>query len=684
MSETTVASGKGAKGQTHTIPSGSKEILKKKSAELLFDLEKQEFVIVNPSDFPALKRDIEAFDAFKEHMGPFFPTHKVNEKEKAAEIKAVLAVMKEYVDAKEGKESEEILKNLEEKIKEKKKEFITSANIAQGNKMKNGDIKQYLWGMGSKTVRARIISIPTKTVVGHKWKTYKLDTKALNADLAKEKAKKEKKEEGSEKEKGTEGNEGTQSADEKKTVNKILKHLKKPEKEFELNLLEEKLWEGEKTYKDLGNTNFFEEIEQIDSGVSAQMLRVSSEGSVESVVDWKNHKFKSALKGTGTVALLQGKGHFTIYLPDYDGWDVWATLRKIDPNLVKKNAQPLYLAFKANIEGSGFVGACASIGMETGISLGEPKKKGTAEAVAEASLDVFAGAKANAEFSIAGLMKLVSDKEVAEKAEWAVLGSASWGIWGAAGIGLTMGFKVGYWEGRIQYEAKMGVVLKLGAGTSIKGAVNPIKIGQFLYTVAVSVDWLFLSDIFEAKVHSLFQSIMMNCLYTKKTVEDVVKEIGDHLPQIMDAASDLLIEDFGILKNIDDTFDTYVPGYSGFKKHSTAFWLLKSTYHSLMEIHHEKDIKDNAITQTNFIEQTKRWKYASWQMKVNLITDMTQGMSLLSKYSEDDRQKAMLAAFRSARNSKEFHKIYLCITGADDLFSDMRKIEFEQLKARFK
>ena len=222
------------------------------------------------------------------------------------------------------------------------------------------------------------------------------------------------------------------------------------------------------------------------------------------------------------------------------------------------------------------------------------------------------------------------------------------------------------------------------ARNSIKGAIDPIKIGQFLYTVAVSVDWLYLSDIFEGKVHDLFQSIMMNCLYSEKKIEEVAQEFKDHLPQIMDVASKIMMQELSILKTIDKTCDQYIPGYSGYKNNFAGFWLLKTTYQFMSQVNKEESIKDNAIAQTLAIENNQRWKYATWQIKVNLISDMTQGMSLLSKYSETDKQQAMLSAFRSARNSTEFKKIYICIASADALFTDDRKTEFEQLKVKFK
>ena len=152
----------------------------------------------------------------------------------------------------------------------------------------------------------------------------------------------------------------------------------------------------------------------------------------------------------------------------------------------------------------------------------------------------------------------------------------------------------------------------------------------------------------------------------------------------MSATAEVLEEELGILKSIDDSFDHYIPGYSGYKKHSATFWMLKSTYNFLRDVNTEKSIKDNTITQVNFIEQGKRWKYASWQMKVNFITDMTQGMSMFSKYSESERQRAILSVFRSARNATEFNKIYMCVTNADELFNDDGKNEFENLKTRFK
>ena len=180
MSETTAEPQTSTDAQTQTIASGSKQLIKKKSAELLFDLATHDFVLVNPSDFPAFKKDVDAFDAFKPYMDVFFPKQKINEKQQAAEIKAVLAIIKEFVEAKNDEEGEKIIKSLAEKIEEKKKEYLNAPNVAQGEKMKSGEIKEYLWASGSKSIRSRIIRLRTKKVTGYKWKSYKLDTKKFN------------------------------------------------------------------------------------------------------------------------------------------------------------------------------------------------------------------------------------------------------------------------------------------------------------------------------------------------------------------------------------------------------------------------------------------------------------------------------------------------------------------------
>jgi hypothetical protein len=664
MSESTVAS-QNTNSQKHTISSGSKEIVTKKEAELFFDPVTQDFVIVNPSELGPVIKDVNSFDAFKPYMTAFLPAKKANEKEQAALIKAVLAVMKDFIDAKDDTESEKIIKELDKRIKENKDEILKSGNIAKGNKIKNGEIKEYYWASGNKMVRIR------STKIKEHWRTYKLDTKKYKDDLEKTKNEKEKK------------------TDTKSTSNRLWNYVKKPEKESEVKLFEKVFFDKGNQVYSLGNTNFFEACDQIDAGLGAQFLRYSTEASVGSVIDWKNHKVKVSGKIDGTAALLQGKGHFTLFLPEYDGIDVWATLRKIDPKFVKSTAKPLYLMLKINIAGSGFVGVCASLGTEIGVNVGQwtekdAKEKDKAEAKAGASLDLFAGAKASAEISGAGCMKIVDDKNIAQQATWDELGSVSWGAYAAAGIGVTIGFKVGYWESRFRYEAAIGVVLKLGAGTSIKGTIAPINIGKFLYTVAVSVDWLHLSDIFEGKVHDLFQSIMMNCLYSEQTVSDVVNEMYDHLPQIMSVGAEYMEKTLYVFQTIDRNLEHYIPGYSGYRNNNAAFWLLKKTYHILKQVNTAEHIKDNAITQTIEINKGNRWQYATWQIKVNLISDMTQGMSIMSKYSDSDRQNSMFSIFSSARNSAEFRKIYMCIANADTLFSDSRKNDFEQLKSKFK
>jgi hypothetical protein len=655
----------GTSSQTVVVPSGSKSLVKLKEAEILFDPVTQNFVLINPSDLGSIIKDINSFDAFKPYMTAFIPVKNANEKDQAAQIKAVLAVMKDFIDAKDDAEGDKIIKEIDKRIKDAKTEILKAGNVAKGNKIKSGEIKEYFLATGNKMVRIR------SNKIKQHWRTYKFDTNKYNEDLEKARNAKEKK------------NNNNSSS------NRLWNYLKKPEKEAEIKLFEKVFFDkGDQVYS-IGNTNFFEASNQIDAGLGAQFLRYASEASAGAVIDWKNHKVKVSGKIEGTAALIQGNGHFTLFLPEYNGLDVWAALRKVDPNLVKSNAKPLYLMIKINIAGSGFVGVCASLGTEIGVNVGnwtekDSKEKDKAEAKAGASLDLFAGAKASADISGSGCMKIVDDKGIAQTASWEELGSISWGAYAAAGIGVTVGFKVGYWESRFRYEAAIGVVLKLGAGTSIKGTIAPINIGKFLYTVAVSVDWLHLSDIFEGKVHDLFQSIMLNCLYSEKAIEDVVKEIYDYIPQIMSTGTEYTEYSLNIFKYVDDTFDKYIPGYSGFKKYSATFLILKSTYHIVRNINTETHLKDNAISQAIIFEKIKRWQYATWQIKVNMVSDMTQGMSALSKYSDSDRQNAMLSVFKSARNSTEFKKMYTCITNADSLFTDSQKNAFEQLKLKFK
>ncbi len=97
-----------------------------------------------------------------------------------------------------------------------------------------------------------------------------------------------------------------------------------------------------------------------------------------------------------------------------------------------------------------------------------------------------------------------------------------------------------------------------------------------------------------------------------------------------------------------------MPGYSSFKQYNLAFLILKDTYHYFDRIE-EKEKAIKAVI--NAQNDPMRWRYATWQMKVNLIYDMRHEERGFGGYSLEERGQAVLDVLESARHGEEFGKI---------------------------
>ena len=69
--------------------------------------------------------------------------------------------------------------------------------------------------------------------------------------------------------------------------------------------------------------------------------------------------------------------------------------------------------------------------------------------------------------------------------------------------------------------------------------------------------------------------------------------------------------------------------------------------------------KEAAIALVEEAQQNKiRWNYATWQMKVNLIYDMRNGLNdWVDDFTDEERGDAVLTVLDSARNKEELKKI---------------------------
>jgi len=604
--------------------------------EIFYDTGSDEIGIITPSRMKEIQREIEWMDSFTPYMKVFLSKEEGHrEKDRAAEAKAVLHVMKEFTDAKTVAEAQSIIKELDSRIQSVKDEILTDADNynstkAAGHKMKPGDVREVFWVSGKRMVRVR-----GKKIKSHnRW----FSKKQVMQQLKKE-----------------------QREDEKKRKSK-----KGPAKEAELKLFEKKLfslegsWSPEiEEFNSKCNINFFEDWDILDADIGAQFLRHSAEATFGATANWKEDKaIKISGKAEGSFALAQAQGHFDINLPSENGFNLIDLLRSINDKFVDSDCTEIFLLVQLSTKGSAFVGACASVSMDLGVSVKEKEKSSGLEA----GLDLFAGAKAGADSTLALKMKLFSDEDKnkgtsLQSIDWTTLADVSYGVWGALGIGLEAGFQLGYFDDRFRFHAKIGIVLKAGAGTFVKGSLDVMNGAKLIWTLAEAMNWKHMSKVFGANVHAMYQGLMANCFYMGETIVEVYDQYSIAIGEIMHDVSKAAEQGLGALKAVDDTFDDLIPGYSGFKNFNASFLLLKSTYHFLKQKNKNYDLKAAAIDAVETAEAESRWQYATWQVKVNLIYDMRIGGAGIGGFSEERKEDAIITVLRSARHSEEFWKI---------------------------
>jgi hypothetical protein len=273
------------------------------------------------------------------------------------------------------------------------------------------------------------------------------------------------------------------------------------------------------------------------------------------------------------------------------------------------------------------------------------------------------------------------------------LAEVSYGVWAAIGIGLEAGFQLGYSDRRFRFQAKLGLVLKAGAGQFVKGSIDAANGAKLIWTIARGMNWKHMSKVLDGQVHDLYQGLMLNCFLVEQSLEETYNKIFGTIDGILENVTEAAERGLGELKEIDDTFDEYIPGYSGFKQFNANFLLLRSTYHFLREHNRNYDLKSAAIDRVEAAEREGRWKYATWQMKVNLIYNMRYGGAGVGGFSEERKEDAVIAVLRNARHPAEFATIVDHLqdptkTGRDpvninDLLDFSQKQEFERLKAMY-
>jgi hypothetical protein len=632
--------------QTVKIASGKPDTVTKKNSELLFNIATKEFVLVPGSQVGMINNEVKSFDAFKPYMNDFFPESSGNEKLQAAHIKAAIFYLEKFVQAADDKEAKKILAELPQKIPEKTKEILNSGNSFNPSSLKNGDVVRYLRFRENRTVCLRK---PRGKMLK---KTYKLDEKDLNLELKKRKERAKNKQEPA----------VPISQRKKDSVSLIRKAINKAQKQesAESTIFEKTFWDASDQLYKLVDQNFFEDIDQFDAGINAEVLRVASDAKFGSTFDLLNKNIKIGGKANASVSLFQSKGHFNIYLPSFSGFDLVALLRKIDPRIVQADAKPIRLMLEIGLKGEVFAGVCASIGAEAGVQLrstgttGEKKD----EAKFEAGVELFAGAKASANVSISAQMKLIKDeKTLQQSAKWETIGIINYGGYGAVGLGADLSFTLGYWDGRFRMAARIGLVVKAGAGTHISFGIDPVNLGKLVYTICVSLDFTGMSKVFDEVMQEFYHSLMLNCFYTGQKIADVSQELVMELERYGGSVKKRAETTLSVFKSIDDTFDEYIPGYTGYKQYNTTFVLLKDTYNYLKRENEKDKRRENAIRSVRAATEGNRWCVANWQIKANLIEDMCTGSAGWTRFTQEDKENAILDVVNTFRNATEAYKV---------------------------
>lgn len=620
--------------------------------EVVYDINTKEVGILKPEQQEIFKQEVEWMDAFTPYIACLSKEEQDEEKEADRKYMALatLIVLDEFNNAVDDvAKSEDIINNIEKKITGKKEELKSKGAIdTKAANLSSKVHSEVLWAKGQRMVRVR-----SERIRNHnRWFNRNQVQQQISAD-------------------------NQRSNDEAKKV----------AKSAEIKLLEKKFWSKdgalndkfEEINKNL-NAKFFEDSDVINSSIEAKLLRYTTEASAGAQLDWTNKKeLKVGAKASGSFSVAEAKGDINVELPNQHGFGLMQYTKDIVPNAVDDDYTELFFKLVLGINGNAFVGVCASVSAELGLSATEGEKK----AATTAELDLFAGAKAGASASVEMQMMFVEDekmdkvreevqtvgergdkqisaKQIAERGlgKWEKLGGMEVGGFVAAGVGISAVFAVGYFEGRLRYQAKFALVLKVGGGKFMKGFVEVPQVAKFILTIAHNLNWKNISDAFDEQTQLLYHTVMNNCFYLKRTVNEVFGKIEDKFEEVMEFITDL--DGFtgaGLesLKIVDDKLDELIPGYTSYKQYNKAFIILKDAYRKFKEL----QAKNKAIA---IVLEAKgddeRWNYATWQLKVNLIYDMRKGRTdLIDDFNNKERGDAVLTVLDSARHAQEFDKI---------------------------
>ena len=657
--------------------------------EVVYDINSDEVGIIRESERKSFEQEVEWMDAFTPHMACFLKQEEdeVKEADRKYQALASLIIYDEFVNAvNDESTSERIISNLATKIEEKKEELKANGPInTKAINISDKVHSEILWAKGKRMVRVRSEKIKNH----NRWFGKKQVQQQIEAGNKKE----------------------------NKTNTKTLKPT-------EIKLFKKEFWSEDgtinETFEAINNDlhkDFFEDNSKLNSSVEAKLLRYTTEAAADAKLDWSDKKeLKAGAKATGSYSLAEASGDFSVSIPDQYGFGLMQYCKNIAPKAIDDDYTEIFLKIVLGIEGSAFVGVCASVSAEMGLSV----TKGNENASAQAGLDMFAGAKGEAKTTFEFQMmfvddavmdtmreqlqtvgergdKLVSSKEIETKklSKWEKVGSLEIGGFAAAGAGIAAVFVVEYFEGRLRYQAKVALVVKVGGGAFMKGFVDAGLVGKFILTVAHSLNWKNMSDALDKQTELLYHTIMNNCFYLKRTVAEVYGELEGKFKEIMefiDKMDGFTGAGLESLKIVDDKLDELIPGYTSYKQYDMSFIVLKASYTHYKEL----KAKNKAIATVLSAKDDKlRWNYATWQMKVNLIYDMRNGLNdWVDDFTDEERGDAVLTVLDSARNKEEFEKIVKglkvldeginrVVVKIEDLIRNNQKSRYNEIKIRY-
>ncbi len=570
------------------------------------------FLVVDDEHKALLEREIEWFDRFTPHMEGFIAPQGEPGPESAAHCRALFEIMNEFIDAEDDEAAAAIVDDLDRLLAQRKQiheQEIRSEEVnpqevetksKRGHKIKDGSVRHVFWVSGQRRVRIR------STKIKQHWRTHNRAqtlAKIKEGYLAK----------------GGDGKNGGKKSPTSKDVDLIGYKIFKEDGEWS----DEVAKFNDECKIDIINN------EIANMSADAEFLRWAVEAKAGATYDWtENRKVFVGGKAQGSFTVAQGNGSFDLNLPSEDGFDLIEFLRKHAPQekgLIHAKTGKLRLRFTLLFTGTAFVGASASVFAGAGLQLATAKNPGS-EGGFEAGLDAFAGAKVQASVALECSAKISTSSDGAlEAGDWKALAKVEYGGYAAAGLGLTGSFKFGYYDGRLRLVAKIGLVVKLGAGTFLKVAVDVQQIYKVCLAIAEALDWENISDYVGEQVRDVFQSIIANMILTGRKAKEIIGEIGDSLDDLLRDATDATRRGMGVLKQVDDVMDEYLPGYTGFKRHNRPFLLLRSTHDALETAHRGQSKQEAVIRVIQSIDANNQWSCMTWQLKCNLLEDIAAG-----------------------------------------------------------